>query len=216
MKGHLTSTALHWRYNERHGVLNHQHIDCLVSRLFRHTWSKTSKLRVTGFVKGIHRWPVDSPHKGTITRKMGPFDDVIMGPKFFVRVSGWNHVGGRLVLKTLYKTRWTNALSAPPERKLLKNRHKVPNGFWLLQWRFQTVWTLISFRQPIKVCGVFIGMFLSKVLKPYDKHKRSIKWSVGACNKFCQQYISEPILFCNISRDISNGFFLYSGYINSS
>ena len=31
------------------------------------------------FVSGIHRWPVDSPHKGPVTRKMFPFDDVIMG-----------------------------------------------------------------------------------------------------------------------------------------
>ena len=30
------------------------------------------------FVRGIHRWPVDSPHKGPVTRKMAPFDDVIM------------------------------------------------------------------------------------------------------------------------------------------
>ena len=30
------------------------------------------------FVRGIHRSPVDSPHKGPVTRKMGPFDDVIM------------------------------------------------------------------------------------------------------------------------------------------
>ena len=30
------------------------------------------------FVMGIHRWPVDSPHKGPVTRKMFPFDDVIM------------------------------------------------------------------------------------------------------------------------------------------
>ena len=29
-------------------------------------------------VRGIHRWPVDSPHKGPVTRKMFPFDDVIM------------------------------------------------------------------------------------------------------------------------------------------
>ena len=28
--------------------------------------------------KGIHRWPVDSPPKGPVTRKMVPFDDVIM------------------------------------------------------------------------------------------------------------------------------------------
>ena len=30
------------------------------------------------FVRGIHRWPVDSPHNGPATRKMFPFDGVIM------------------------------------------------------------------------------------------------------------------------------------------
>ena len=30
------------------------------------------------FVRGIHKWPVNSPHKGPVTRKMFPFDDVIM------------------------------------------------------------------------------------------------------------------------------------------
>ena len=30
------------------------------------------------FVWGIHRWPVNSPHKGPVTRKMIPLDDVIM------------------------------------------------------------------------------------------------------------------------------------------
>ena len=29
------------------------------------------------FVRGIQRWPVDSPHKGPVTRKMLPFNDVI-------------------------------------------------------------------------------------------------------------------------------------------
>ena len=32
-----------------------------------------------GFVWGIHRGPVNSPHKWPVTRKMFPFDDVIMG-----------------------------------------------------------------------------------------------------------------------------------------
>ena len=35
------------------------------------------------FVWGIHRRPVNSPHKRPVTRKMLPFDDVIMS-KFFV------------------------------------------------------------------------------------------------------------------------------------
>ena len=30
------------------------------------------------FVRGIHRRPVNAPHKGPVTRKMLPFDDVIM------------------------------------------------------------------------------------------------------------------------------------------
>ena len=29
------------------------------------------------FVRGIHRWPVNSPHKGPVTRKKFPIDDVI-------------------------------------------------------------------------------------------------------------------------------------------
>ena len=31
-----------------------------------------------GFVWWIHRWTVNSPHKGPVTQKMFPFDDVIM------------------------------------------------------------------------------------------------------------------------------------------
>ena len=33
------------------------------------------------FVRGSHRWPVDSLHKGPLTRKMFPFDDVTMNMK---------------------------------------------------------------------------------------------------------------------------------------
>ena len=36
------------------------------------------------FVRGIHRWPVNSPRKGPVTRKMFAFDDVIMFIAFSV------------------------------------------------------------------------------------------------------------------------------------
>ena len=39
---------------------------------------KTSKLRVTGLCVGNSPGEVTSPHKGPVTRKMFPFDDVIM------------------------------------------------------------------------------------------------------------------------------------------
>ena len=29
-------------------------------------------------VRGIHRWPVNSPHKGPVTQNMFPFNDVII------------------------------------------------------------------------------------------------------------------------------------------
>ena len=34
------------------------------------------------FVRGIHRWPVDPPRKGPVTRKLFLFDDVIMNGKW--------------------------------------------------------------------------------------------------------------------------------------
>ena len=40
--------TLQWRHNERDGVSNHQHLDCLLKRLFRRRSKKTSKPRVTG------------------------------------------------------------------------------------------------------------------------------------------------------------------------
>ena len=34
------------------------------------------------FVQGIHRWPVNSPHKRPVTRKMFPFDYVTMAHEY--------------------------------------------------------------------------------------------------------------------------------------
>ena len=71
-----------WRHNDHNGVSNRQAYGCLLNRLFRRRSKKTSNLRVA-FVRGIHRWAVNAPHKGPVTRKMFPFDDDIMtGIKF--------------------------------------------------------------------------------------------------------------------------------------
>ena len=39
---------------------------------------KHQSFALLAFMRGIHKWPVNSPHKGPVTRKMFPFDDVIM------------------------------------------------------------------------------------------------------------------------------------------
>ena len=86
----------HWRYNEQDGVSNHRRLDWLLNlagangvsvgsstravlnRLFRGWSRKTLKLCVTGLCEGIHRWLLDSPHKGPVTRKIFPFEYIIM------------------------------------------------------------------------------------------------------------------------------------------
>ena len=71
-------SALHWRHNDHDGISNHQPHGCLFNRLFRRRSKKASKLRVSGLCVGNSPGPVNSPHKGPVTRKMFPFDDVIM------------------------------------------------------------------------------------------------------------------------------------------
>ena len=68
----LLQCPLQWRHNERPGVSNHRRRDCLLNRLFRLLIKKTSKPASLAFVR------VDSPHKGSVTRKSFPLDHVIM------------------------------------------------------------------------------------------------------------------------------------------
>ena len=62
-----------WRHNECDGVSNHQPHHS--SRTDQRKHQNSASL---AFVMGIHRDPVNSPHQGPVTRKMFPFDDVIM------------------------------------------------------------------------------------------------------------------------------------------
>ena len=78
----LIKEPLPWRHNELAGVSNHQPYDCLLNRLFRRRSKKTSKLCVTGLCVGNSPGPVNSPHKGPVTRKMFPFDN-----RFHVMIS---------------------------------------------------------------------------------------------------------------------------------
>ena len=76
------------------------------------------------FVRGIHRWPVNSPLKWPVTRKMFPFDDVMFsafwlhdniqsvfridqpGPWFNIKMSSYqyrkSHCGDKTVVRSSY------------------------------------------------------------------------------------------------------------------
>ena len=70
--------TLQWRHNERESVSNHQRHECLLNRLFRGKSKKHRSPASLAFVRGIHRSPVNSPHKGPVTRKILSFDNVTM------------------------------------------------------------------------------------------------------------------------------------------
>ena len=71
----MTKT-IKWRHNKRDGVSNHRRLDCLLNRFFRRRSRKTSKFHVTGLCAGNSPVTGNSRHKGPVTRKMFPFDDV--------------------------------------------------------------------------------------------------------------------------------------------
>ena len=86
---HIVIT-LQWRHNERDGASKRQCLDCFFKRLFRRRSNKHQSSVPLAFVMGIHRWPVNSPHKGPVTRKMFPFGDVIMTGSWKLFYPSWN------------------------------------------------------------------------------------------------------------------------------
>ena len=55
------------------------------------------------FVWGIHRGPVNSPHKWPVTRKMFPFDDVIMSSPRYVTTAEENS-RGKFSIAAIYRS----------------------------------------------------------------------------------------------------------------
>ena len=67
------------------------------------------------FVRGIHRWPVNSPHEGPVTRNMVPFDDIIIWSRIRVQIRSFlsrrssnvdNSFDKRLLLITNLANAW--------------------------------------------------------------------------------------------------------------
>ena len=87
-------TALRWRNDERVSQITSLTIVC--STVYSGSDQRKDHSSASlAFVLGIHRWPVNSPHKGPVTRKMFPFDDIIMEGKW---INSWQHStrGGNL------------------------------------------------------------------------------------------------------------------------
>ena len=78
---------LQWRHYGRDGISNHQPHDCLLNRCFSDAdQRKHQSSAFLAFVRGNHRGPVNSLHKWPVTRKMFPFDDVIMSLQVSIHI----------------------------------------------------------------------------------------------------------------------------------
>ena len=76
-----------------------------------------------GFVWGFHRGPVNSPHKGPVTRKIFPFDDVIM--RCDMKILELSSVDGNRCItfplfRNIYQPSFNQGRSAPGPRFSIK------------------------------------------------------------------------------------------------
>ena len=71
--------SLQWRHNEGDDVSEITGVSIAYLTIDSSAYQRKYQCYASlAFVRGIHRWPVDSPHKGPVTQKMFPFDDVIV------------------------------------------------------------------------------------------------------------------------------------------
>ena len=140
----MASLSLRWRHNDDDSVSNHQPHDCLPNCLLGRTSKKTSKFRVTGLCVGKSPGPVNSPHKGPVTRKMSPFDDVIMMPstcsKCFAGVKAFQITANSTVCSTtcyVNNNKNTEALRYCPFARVIYRWRKYLN-----QWESSTLLNL--------------------------------------------------------------------------
>ena len=86
------------------------------------------------FVRGIHRWSVNSQHKGPVTRKMFPFDDVIMV------YSGYSMPLYNMACMISIRTQFEHTNNVPYKAQ-----------FYALSTHFQTTWGLICLITQVKI-----------------------------------------------------------------
>ena len=108
------------------------------------------------FVRGIHWWPVDSPHKGSVTRKMFPFDALLM-PQ-------WIH---KIHLPTFSRVA-SLALDLNTTKHSKARIVNIIHGTYSTWWRHQ----METFPRYWPFIG---GIHLSQV--DFFPHKKPVTWS---------------------------------------
>ena len=125
------SVPLQWRHNGHDSISNHQPHDCSDADQRKHQSSVS-----LAFVWGIHRGPINSPHKWPVTWKMFPFDDVIL-LGYVTMTSQYSpnlHQFVPLLLCALYFImKWTvQIIVHVTTTQLLNSEHILAANAWLL------------------------------------------------------------------------------------
>ena len=141
------------------------------------------------FVRGIHRWPVNSPHKGPVTRKMFPFDDVIMCEPCS---GGWKS-GLRMLLPwikiTLYMmsdisysfrsffvtTTFVNCICMKYNRLLMCTHVRFPQTH-----------ALIQIYMVAHICVIELGQIITELGQIMARHRTCSKPSTKLMLTYCQ------------------------------
>ena len=153
-----------WRHNERGCISNHRRLDCLLNRLFRRRKKHQSSASLA-FVMGIHRWPVDSPHKGPVKCFH------LMTSSFYTRVSfgdqlpvtakclQWIHAMSVCSVVALY----TGTHSNRNTNSLLSHfRPQAPPRKWYITWKYQHVYQIFSMKQQQQSNVTYTSLVLLK------------------------------------------------------
>ena len=146
------------------------------------------------FVRGIHRGPVNSPHKWPVTRKMFPFDDVIMKPVDMVSCILINSGSGkdlspvrRQVITSsnvgLLTKEWKPSVKFWMDFVWIQPPQKTPSKWWRPFWSSLIAMMTSSngniFRVTGPLCGEFPGLRWIPRTKASDTELWCFLWSVS-------------------------------------
>ena len=110
--------------------------------------SKHQSSASLAFVWGIHRGPVNSPHKWPVTRKMFPFDDVIMYFSWFLHWCNHTALFNKLLI-LLYFIYWNNSTQGNTYTNTHRCRHMHVFIYWCDNIRNEASWIISSNRTKL-------------------------------------------------------------------